>query len=141
MARKIGSKNKNEIKKEVKVEAVEKATELPEKLFDDVPVQETNVEGDKADTVKTVKVDEIVKVEAVLKVDKVKKTKPTFKIVKITSGVGETKNIGNYETTRVYNELEAEIIGDAKVSDAQKELRNMVLTLNKRDFNAILKGE
>ena len=61
-------------------------------------------------------------------------------ITKIVFGLGETKNIGNFESLRVYNELEATVLPGEKVSDIQKVLRERVILLNERDFNALLKG-
>lgn len=61
-----------------------------------------------------------------------------MKIVKITHGIGETKNIGNYESIRTYNEIEALVEEDDKISDVQEKLRKAVLKLNKRDFDEML---
>ena len=62
-----------------------------------------------------------------------------LKINKVVFGLGETKNIGNFESLRVYNELEATVQEGDKVADIQKELREAVIKLNNRDFNTILK--
>lgn len=59
-------------------------------------------------------------------------------IKKITFGIGETKNIGNFESIKVYNELEAVLREGEKISDVQRKLREMVVLLNERDFNALL---
>lgn len=61
-------------------------------------------------------------------------------ITKIVFGLGETKNIGNFESLKVYNELEATLLPGEKVSDIQKVLRERVVLLNERDFNALLKS-
>lgn len=66
-----------------------------------------------------------------------KKTKK-IKITKITFGLGETKNIGNFESLRVYNELEAVVAEGDKVAEVQEELRKSVILLNERDFNVLL---
>jgi len=58
-----------------------------------------------------------------------------MKVNKVTTGIGETKNIGNYESVRVYTELEATLEKGDKISDVQKELREMIVKLNERDFN------
>jgi hypothetical protein len=60
---------------------------------------------------------------------------------KVVVGVGETKNIGNFESIRVYNELEAPVLEGQKVADIQEELRKAVIKLNERDFNAMLGNE
>jgi len=57
---------------------------------------------------------------------------------KIVFGLGETKNIGNFESLRVYNELEATIQEGDKVADVQEQLRMAVIKLNERDFNALI---
>lgn len=70
----------------------------------------------------------------------VKKTeKKKIKIVRVSTSVGETKNIGNYESLKVQNTLEAEVLEGQKVADIQEELRKAVIVLNERDFNAMLK--
>lgn len=61
-----------------------------------------------------------------------------LKVNKIVFGLGETKNIGNFESLRVYNELEATIQDGDKVADVQEQLRNAVVKLNERDFNALI---
>lgn len=61
------------------------------------------------------------------------------KVTKVVFGLGETKNIGNYESLKVYNELEAPVMEDDKVADVQEELRKAVIKLNERDFNALSK--
>ena len=66
-----------------------------------------------------------------------KQDKP-IEITKITFGMGETRNIGNFESIRVYNELESPLVEGQKVSDVQEELRKAVIKLNERDFNSIL---
>ena len=68
-----------------------------------------------------------------------KKKDTKIKINKVTVGVGETKNIGNYESIRVYNELESPILEGQNVADVQEELRIAVIKLNERDFNNLLK--
>lgn len=70
----------------------------------------------------------------------VKKTeKKKIKIVRVSTSVGETKNIGNYESLKVQNTLEAEVLEGQKVADIQEELRKAVIVLNERDFNEMLK--
>ena len=59
-------------------------------------------------------------------------------VTKVIFGLGETKNIGNFESLKVYNELEATILEGQKVSEVQAELRKMVVQLNERDFNTLL---
>lgn len=61
------------------------------------------------------------------------------KVTKVIFGLGETKNIGNFESLKVYNELEATVGKGQKISEVQAELREMVRQLNERDFNALLR--
>ncbi len=61
-----------------------------------------------------------------------------LKVNKVVFGLGETKNIGNFESLRVYNELEATVQEGDKVADVQEQLRKAVVKLNERDFNALL---
>ena len=61
-----------------------------------------------------------------------------LKVTKIVFGLGETKNIGNFESLRVYNELEAVVQEGDRVEEIQEELRKAVILLNKRDFNVLL---
>lgn len=61
-----------------------------------------------------------------------------LKVNKVVFGLGETKNIGNFESLRVYNELEAVVQEGDKVADVQEQLRKAVVKLNERDFNQLL---
>lgn len=61
-----------------------------------------------------------------------------IKITKVVFGLGETKNIGNFESLRVYNELEATLLEGDKVAEVQEELRKAVVKLNEKDFNKLL---
>ena len=67
------------------------------------------------------------------------KEKLKIKIVRVTTSVGETKNIGNFESLKVQNSLEAEVLKGQDVAEIQEELRNAAVKLNERDFNAMLK--
>jgi hypothetical protein len=69
-----------------------------------------------------------------------KKKVETAKVApsKVVFGLGETRNIGNFESLRVYNELEAPILEGQKVAEVQEELRKAVVKLNERDFNNLL---
>jgi len=69
-----------------------------------------------------------------------KKKDTKINISKVTVGIGETKNIGNYESVRVYNELESPLLEGQNVADVQAELRKAAIQLNERDFNNILKS-
>jgi len=60
------------------------------------------------------------------------------KITKITHGQGETKNTGNYESLRVYNEVEALIEPGDTIKDIQIKLRTAVAKLNEKDFDNLL---
>ena len=71
------------------------------------------------------------------KSEKDKKTKKV-KIVKVTFGIGETKNIGNFESLKIYNELEAAVGEGDTVADIHAQLKDAVLKLNEFDFNTIL---
>lgn len=72
-------------------------------------------------------------------VKKTEKKESKIKIVRVSTSVGETKNIGNYESLKVQNTLEAEVLEGQKVADIQEELRKAVIVLNERDFNEMLK--
>ena len=67
------------------------------------------------------------------------KEKLKIKIVRVTTSVGETKNIGNFESLKVQNSLEAEVLEGQSVADIQQELREAAIKLNERDFNTMLK--
>ena len=69
--------------------------------------------------------------------DKKEKSRKYF-ISKVTSRIGETRNIGNFESIRVDNELEATLEEGACVAYVQEELRKAVIKLNNRDFDNIL---
>lgn len=66
------------------------------------------------------------------------KKEKEIKITRVVVGIGETKNIGNYESIKVYNELEATVQEGDKISEIQEDLRKKVVQLNERDFNNIL---
>lgn len=66
------------------------------------------------------------------------KKEGNIKIKEVTVGVGETKNIGNYESIKVYNELSATLLDGQKVADIQKELASAVRKLNETTFNDLL---
>lgn len=61
-----------------------------------------------------------------------------MKITKITHGHGETKNIGNYESIRTYNEIEAVLEDGDKIPSVQSKLRKAVEKLNVLDFEKLL---
>jgi hypothetical protein len=67
------------------------------------------------------------------------KAKKKIKIVRVSTSLGETKNIGNYESLRVQNTIEAEVLEGQEVADVQEQLREAVKKLNERDFNQLLK--
>lgn len=64
--------------------------------------------------------------------------KKKLKITRIVHGQGVTKNTGNYESVRVYNEIEAEIQEGESVKDVQAKLREAVAILNQKDFETLL---
>ena len=61
-------------------------------------------------------------------------------IIKIVHGQGVTKNIGNYESIRVYNELEASIVPGEDIKETQASLRKGVELLNAKDLAELLGG-
>ena len=61
-----------------------------------------------------------------------------MKIISITHGQGVTKNIGNYESLRVYNEVEALVEPGDKIKDIQVKLRKAIAKLNEKDFDDLL---
>ena len=61
-----------------------------------------------------------------------------IKINKVTFGLGETREIRKFEYIKIYNELEAVVGEGDSVADIQEQLREAVLKLNERDFNALL---
>lgn len=67
------------------------------------------------------------------------KEKIKIKIIRVTTSIGETKNIGNFESLKVQNSLEAEVLEGQDVAEVQEELRNAAVKLNERDFNVMLK--
>lgn len=66
------------------------------------------------------------------------KKKIKLKITKVTKRIAETKNIGNYESLRVENELEAEVLEGQTGAEIQEALLRAVIDLNKADFNNLL---
>jgi len=64
--------------------------------------------------------------------------KKKLKITRIVHGQGVTKNTGNYESTRVYNELEAVVGEGDTVKEVQEKLRKAVAILNQKDFEELL---
>ena len=61
-----------------------------------------------------------------------------MKITKVVHGQGVTKNTGNYESLRVYNEVEATLDAGEKVAYVQVKLRKAVEVLNEKDFEELL---
>ena len=66
------------------------------------------------------------------------KKKIKLKITKVTKRIAETKNIGNYESLRVENELEAEVQEGQTGAEIQEALLRACIDLNKRDFDKLL---
>lgn len=64
--------------------------------------------------------------------------KTKLKITRIVHGQGLTKNLGNYESLRVYNEIEVEVGPDESVKDIHDKVRRVVDVMNEKDFNELL---
>jgi hypothetical protein len=61
---------------------------------------------------------------------KKKATKKKIKIENITVGLGDTRNIGNFEFIRVFTEFRVTVQKDQKVGDLQLKVRNLIIGLN-----------
>lgn len=64
--------------------------------------------------------------------------KKKLKITRVVHGQGVTKNTGNYESIRVYNELEAVVEDGDNVKEIQNKLRKAVDILNRADFEELI---
>lgn len=73
-------------------------------------------------------------------IETIEKPKLKLKVTKITKRISETKNIGNYESLRIENELEVEPQDDQTGTEIEAALRKAILNLNKDDFDKILGG-
>ena len=61
-----------------------------------------------------------------------------IKIIKVIFGLSECKNIGNYESLKVHNELEAVVGEGDSVAEIHEQLKQAVLQMNEHDFNSML---
>ena len=61
-----------------------------------------------------------------------------MKVIKLTHGQGVVKNTGNYESIRIYNEVEVIINKEDSVKEAHATLREAVEKLNQQDLKRIL---
>jgi hypothetical protein len=61
-----------------------------------------------------------------------------MKVTKLTHGQGVVRNIGNYESVRIYNEVEVTLNEGDKVKDCHTKLRQAVDKLNQQDLDNIL---
>jgi hypothetical protein len=61
-----------------------------------------------------------------------------MKVIRLTHGCGVVKNTGNYESVRIYNEVEVTINEGDSIKDAHVKLREAVEKLNKQDLDKIL---
>lgn len=61
-----------------------------------------------------------------------------MKVIKLVHGQGVVRNMGNYESVRIYNEVEVTINNGDSVKDAHIKLREAVEKLNKQDLDRIL---
>jgi hypothetical protein len=61
-----------------------------------------------------------------------------MKVIRLTHGCGVVKNTGNYESVRIYNEVEVTINEGDSVKEAHVKLREAVEKLNKQDLDRIL---
>jgi hypothetical protein len=61
-----------------------------------------------------------------------------MKVIRLTHGCGIVKNTGNYESVRIYNEVEVTINEGDSIKDAHTKLREAVEKLNKQDLDRIL---
>lgn len=61
-----------------------------------------------------------------------------MKVTKLVHGQGVVKNIGNYESIRVYNEVEVTLNSGDKVKECHAKLREAVDKLNRQDLDKLL---
>jgi hypothetical protein len=61
-----------------------------------------------------------------------------MKVIKLVHGQGVVRNTGNYESVRVYNEVEVTINEGDSIKDAHIKLREAIEKLNKQDLDRIL---
>ena len=61
-----------------------------------------------------------------------------MKVTRIVHGQGVTKNIGNFESIRIYNEIEAEIAEGEDVRKVQSSLKKGVYDLNLKDCKELV---
>ena len=61
-----------------------------------------------------------------------------MKVTKLMHGQGVVKNIGNYESIRIYNEVEVSIADGDDIKKCHVKLREAVEKLNKQDIERIL---
>ena len=61
-----------------------------------------------------------------------------MKVSKLLHGQGVVKNIGNYESVRIYNEVEVTINEGDDIKKCHVKLREAVDKLNKQDLERML---
>lgn len=61
-----------------------------------------------------------------------------MKVTRLLHGQGVVKNTGNYESVRVYNEVEVTLNEGDEVKDCHVKLRKAVDKLNQQDLECIL---
>jgi len=61
-----------------------------------------------------------------------------MKVTKLVHGQGVVKNVGNYESIRIYNEVEVSIMAGDDIKKCHVKLREAVDKLNKQDLERIL---
>jgi len=61
-----------------------------------------------------------------------------MKVIKLVHGQGIVRNTGNYESVRIYNEVEVTLNEGDNVKDAHVKLREAVEKLNTQDLDRIL---
>ena len=61
-----------------------------------------------------------------------------MKVTKLVHGQGVVKNTGNYESIRVYNEVEVTLNDGDNVKECHVKLREAVDKLNQQDLERLL---
>jgi len=61
-----------------------------------------------------------------------------MKVTKLVHGAGVVKNTGNYESIRIYNEVEVSIDEGDDIKKAHIKLREAVAKLNQQDVERLL---
>jgi len=62
-----------------------------------------------------------------------------MKVIRLAHGQGVVRNTGNYESVRIYNEVETIINDGATVKKVHALLKRQVEKLNRHDLNEVLK--